>query len=469
MTMEGSHTEAVRPRRQNTSLPGTADVPERPRCAAIIAADPTVRAAGFQVAATSLAEAGAASVRVGNPLSSALTLRRILIQIDLDGGGDDAGVDDEGHLVCLLEERRGAQERIVLVVERAETLDMAALLSLQRLAGAPGAVQVLFVGAPTFWALLDGAGLAPLRRALTGQGTEPVGAPPPPLVVASPGAPARPAVGTISDRPTGITTGSRPVASTRSGRRWWMVGVVGLAATFALGVAVVLAPGGLFYYAAPQRDMPTHLDVAAGPEQPPAVSRPGSPMLPVVSPPPQVTAQVVSPMLRAEPPVPQAPAAPSPAARAGAQQTRPRSEPVQLPNAPDRGADALPDAQRDAQSGQPEPFPPWQSRDAASPAAPSSSGARVVIHYLGGLGAGAAEADRLAGAAASLAAQVQTRMVADTPSAPVIRFFHPEDAARARQLAGALGGPGSRWDVRDFGNFRPKPSLGTIEVWTPVR
>lgn len=473
--MEGTHTEAVWPRRQDTGLPGTADLPERLRCAAIIAADPTVRAAGLQAAATSLAEAGAVSVRVGNPLSSALTLRRILVQIDLDGSVDDAGVDDEAHLIRLLEERRGAQERIVLVVERAETLDTTALLSLQRLAGAPGAVQVLFVGAPTFWALLDGAGLAPLRRALTGQGTEPVAPPPPPVpVVAYPEATARPAVGTISDRSAGITIGSRPVASARSGRRWWMVGAVASATTFALGVAAALAPGGLFYYAAPQRDMPTHLDVAAGPEQPPAASRPGSPrssvvLAPAAPPPPQVAAQVVSPTLRSEPPVPQAPAAPSLAARAGGQQTRPRSEPVQLPNAPGHGADALPDPQRDAQPGQPEPFPPWQARDAASPTTPSSSGARVVIHYLGGSGAGAAEADRLAGAAASLATRVQTRMVADTPSAPVIRFFHPEDAARARQLAGALGGPGPRWDVRDFGDFRPKPSLGTIEIWTPVR
>ncbi len=60
-------------------------------------------------------------------------------------------------------------------------------------------------------------------------------------------------------------------------------------------------------------------------------------------------------------------------------------------------------------------------------------------------------------------------MVADTPSSPVIRFFHPEDGAWARKLAGALGGAGQGWQIRDFGNFRPRPSPGTIEVWTPTR
>ncbi len=99
MIMEDSHIEAVRPGQQNTGLPQAPDLPKGPRCAVIIAADPALRVSGFQAVATLLAEAGAASVRVGNPLSSPLTLRRILFQIDLDGGGDDADVDDEAHLI----------------------------------------------------------------------------------------------------------------------------------------------------------------------------------------------------------------------------------------------------------------------------------------------------------------------------------------------------------------------------------
>jgi len=468
MTTQGSHIEAVRPRQQDAGLPGAADVPDRPRCAAIIAANPAVRVAGLQAAATSLAEAGTASVRVGNPLSSPLTLRRILFQIDLDGGGNEADVDDEAHLARLLVGRQGAQDRIVLVVERAETLDTAALLSLQRLAGAPGAVQVLFVGAPAFWALLGDARLSPLCRALmTGRQTEPAAVAPSAPVVSALAAPVQPADGALPDRPAGITFGSRPAASAWSGWRWWVAGAIGLAATSALGAAAVLAPGGLFYYAAPQRDVPTYPDVAAGPGQPPATARPESLTAPMASAP--AASSLPQMAVPARPSALQAPPAASQAARAGTQQTPPHLDPAQPPNDPGRGADPLTNAQGGTRSRQSEQSQSWQPGDAASPAAPSPSEGRVVIHYLSGSGAGAAEADRLAGAAASFAARVQTRMVADTPSAPVIRFFHPEDGARAHQLAGALGGPGPRWDVRDFGDFRPRPSPGTIEVWTPMR
>lgn len=461
--MAGSYIETVQPGQQDGGLPGATDLPDRPRCAAIIAANPAVRVAGFQAATTSFAEAGAMFVRVGNPLSSPLTLRRILIQID--GGGGEAGMDEEAHLARLLEERKGAQDSIVLVVEQAETLDTAALLSLQRLAGAFGAAQVLFVGAPAFWALLDDTRLSPLRRALmTGQETEPVvgalGAP----VVSALAAPAQPAHGTLLEHPAGITSGSRPVAAARSGRRWWVAGAVGLAASFALGAAAVLAPGGLFYYAAPQRDVPTHLDVEAGPGQPPPALQPESPTPPAVPAPaasslPQTAAPARPSALQAAP-------AASPAARAGTQQTHPRLDLAQPPNVPSRGANALTDAQRGTLSEQSQS---WQPSNAASPAAPPPSEGRVVIHYRGGSGSGEAEADRLAVVAAPLAARVQIRVVADTPSMPVVRFFHPEDEARARQLAGALSTAGQRWEVRDFGGFRPRPSPGTIEIWTPMR
>ena len=167
MTAEGSHIEAVGPGLRDAELPWPAALPKGPRCAAIIAAQPASQAAGLEAAAAMMANGGIASVRVGNPLNSSLTLQRILFQTNLGGTGDNAAVDDEAHLARLLEERRGAQDRLVLVVERAETLDQAALLSLQRLASAPGAMQVLFVGGPAFWAMLDDAELAPLRRALT--------------------------------------------------------------------------------------------------------------------------------------------------------------------------------------------------------------------------------------------------------------------------------------------------------------
>ena len=241
-----------------------------------------------------------------------------------------------------------------------------------------------------------------------------------------------------------------------------------MAASFILCVAAaVLAPGGLFYYATPQRNVPAHLDIEAGSGQPPAALQPASPTSPAVSAPAASSVpQIAAP---AQPAALQVPAAASPAARAGAQQTHPHLDPAPSPDIPSRGTDALTDAQRGTQSGQSEQSQSWQRSDAASPAAPSPSQGRVVIHYRGGSGAGEAEADRLATVAAPLAARVQTRVVADTPSTPVIRFFHPEDEGRARQLAGALSTAGPRWEVRDFGDFRPRPSSGTIEVWTPLR
>ena len=186
---------------------------------------------------------------------------------------------------------------------------------------------------------------------------------------------------------------------------------------------------------------------------------------PAAPPPPQVAAPKRPPAVQAGSPVPMTSTAPSPAARAGTQQTSPRSEPTQLPNTPGHDTGAL----TDAQPGRSEQLPSWLPRDAAPSVAPPLSGGRVVIHYRGGSVAAEAEADRLAAVVAPLAARAQTRVVAATPSAPVIRYFHPEDAERARQLADALSGPGPRWDIRDFSSFRPSPSPGMIEVWTPAR
>jgi hypothetical protein len=462
MAMEDFYIEAVRPRQHDTGPSKAADLPKRPRCAAIIAVDPAIRSAGIEAAAVAMANGSVASVRVGNPLASPLTLQRILFQMDLDGGEDDADADDEARLVRLLEKRRGAQDRIVLVVERAETLDPAALPQLQRIASAPGAVHILFVGGPAFWLLLEDAELAPLRRALTGQGTEPAAVALPIPVIAFPVAPVRLSASAIPDRPVDPMAGPRPAMSARSGRRWWIVGAVGAVAIVASSVAAVFAPGGLFYYAVPQRDMPPPPGEAADLVQPPVPLRLAPSTPPVTAPAPaspswQVMTPVLPTTVQAGPLAPLAsPALPPPA----------RSEPTRSPNAPGDDPDALTDAQRDAQSEQ---SPSWRPRDAALLAPPSSLEGRVVIHYRSGSGSGEVEAARLAAVAAPLAAKVQTRMVADTPSAPVIRFFHPEDAERARHLADALGGSGPRWDVRDFSSFRPSPSPGTVEVWTPAR
>jgi hypothetical protein len=41
-----------------------------------------------------------------------------------------------------------------------------------------------------------------------------------------------------------------------------------------------------------------------------------------------------------------------------------------------------------------------------------------------------------------------------------VRYYHPEDAAAADLVAGAVGGV-----ARDFTDFRPQPAEGTVEVW----
>ncbi len=452
--MEGSHIEVARPRQQGAG-PSEAGMPPKPRCAAIIAANPASRAAGLTAAAAAMAEEGVASVRVGNPLGSPLTLHRILIQLGLDGQ-DPNGEDDDAQLARLLT-NQGAQGRIVLVVEQAETLDRAALLSLQRLAGAPGSVAVLFVGGLAFWALLDGAGLAPLRQALAGHRMQPAAAPRAavtPLVM-PPVPPAARAAPNPLAGPAGLST----AAPARSNRRWWIAGAAGLVATLVSGAAAVLVPGGLFYYATPHRQATALPEAAAAkptpfiPEFARPVPTPTAPSELPAAPPPQV-----APPKSASPPS-------SSAAHAEILQSYQRSRLAQPWGVPGRGANAPSDAQRDAMSKQ---SPAWQPSGTPPLAAPSSRGSRVVVHYRDGSATGGAEADRLAAAAAPLAEKVQTRAVADTPSARVIRFFHAEDAARARQLAGALRGSGPGWDVKDFSSFRPSPSAGTIEVWTPT-
>lgn len=89
--------------------------------------------------------------------------------------------------------------------------------------------------------------------------------------------------------------------------------------------------------------------------------------------------------------------------------------------------------------------------------------ARVVIHVRDG---GDARAQDMAARLASIVGRLETRQVAVAPGSYEIRFFHPEDSAAARALADTLPVQGA-WRVRDFSQFRPPPSGGTLEVWLP--
>ncbi len=131
-------------------------------------------------------------VHVGNPLRSPLTLERILIQVA--GPEGEVFLEDDARLIVrAIAERQGQEACVVLLIEQAETLHPKVLRSLQAmtpyfaLEGCP-TLQVVFVGRPSFRALLDEDGLQPLRQAL---GFERPG-PAEPDATAIPGVPERP-------------------------------------------------------------------------------------------------------------------------------------------------------------------------------------------------------------------------------------------------------------------------------------
>ncbi len=95
--------------------------------------------------------------RVTNPLRARLTLERLLIQVIQ--GGPDLLHRDVPTLVRQIAERRATETRVILVVERAETLHPEVLRFFGEAApwfpdGSPR-LQILFVGRPEFRAMLD--------------------------------------------------------------------------------------------------------------------------------------------------------------------------------------------------------------------------------------------------------------------------------------------------------------------------
>ncbi len=126
--------------------------------------------AGFIIDATmaKLARSGTRFVRVGNPLPTPLSLPRILLQI---GHGRAAPTqDDVANALSVLTARLGKEQRIVLVVEQADTLQRQALLFLQllldrELSDAP-VLQLVFVATDRLWKLLDNPDFHALRGRL---------------------------------------------------------------------------------------------------------------------------------------------------------------------------------------------------------------------------------------------------------------------------------------------------------------
>ncbi|MDB5723301.1 MAG: hypothetical protein JWQ16_55 [Novosphingobium sp.] len=132
---------------------------------------------------------GIRCMRIANPLTSALTLSRIILQIGADQGASAEEVIADA--ARLLATRTGEERQLLLIVERAETLDHEALSFLQRVHGLmpPNSplLQILFVAGPRFWTLLQNEEFAPLREELAGQlQPQPLKAAPIPLLPIAP-------------------------------------------------------------------------------------------------------------------------------------------------------------------------------------------------------------------------------------------------------------------------------------------
>lgn len=149
-------------------IPAPPQSDDRPFAIHLIPDDQDATAAVASIVA-GLAGPDVRVVRAGNPLRSPLTLDRILIQVSGPDGvvqGSDANL-----LVRAIAERQAQETRVVLLVEQAETIHPKVLRSLQAMApffvqaGSP-ALQVVFIGRPSFRDLLDGEQLPLLRAAL---------------------------------------------------------------------------------------------------------------------------------------------------------------------------------------------------------------------------------------------------------------------------------------------------------------
>lgn len=98
---------------------------------------------------------------------------------------------------------------------------------------------------------------------------------------------------------------------------------------------------------------------------------------------------------------------------------------------------------------------------------PRSADRRVVIRYRRASSVAGGEAARLADQLRPLAAQVDLRAATAIPRLPTIRYFHPEDAAAAQELATALRHSATEWRVQARLSRRPRQPLGRFEVWLP--
>jgi hypothetical protein len=123
----------------------------------LLAADERQRNAALETLLDTIADPSTRLARATNPLRARLTLERLLIQV-IQGSFDDV-MNDPAALIRRIAERRQDETRVILVIERSETLHPEVLRFLGQTAamfpdGVPR-LQVLFVGLPEFRPLLD--------------------------------------------------------------------------------------------------------------------------------------------------------------------------------------------------------------------------------------------------------------------------------------------------------------------------
>ena len=123
----------------------------------LLAEDDRQRAIDLETLMDTVADPSTRFSRATNPLRARLTLERLLIQII--GGGPDIMQSDPAGIIRRIAEQRGTESRVILVVERAETLHPEVLrffgLTAPLFPDGTPRLQVLFVGRPEFRRMLD--------------------------------------------------------------------------------------------------------------------------------------------------------------------------------------------------------------------------------------------------------------------------------------------------------------------------
>ena len=123
----------------------------------MLAEDDSQRAAALDSLMDAIADPSTRFIRATNPLRARLTLERLLIQVIQ--GDPDTLAGNPAAIIRSIAARRGDEARVILVIERSETLHPEVLRFFGQTAtlfpdGVP-ALQILFVGRPEFRAMLD--------------------------------------------------------------------------------------------------------------------------------------------------------------------------------------------------------------------------------------------------------------------------------------------------------------------------